>query len=1138
MTPSLIPETQLFQHLKEHDAQLCHIAALAEQMIHVDPNTSILKIRQFGELMTLLIMKQFNVSLIPKEPQIDKIDRLYKKANLSYEVCKLLHKIRMIGNDANHDLSGSTDEAMVALRCAYDLGVWYHRTFGDEQFNPPPFVKPTKSIYSASDIQIIQLQSKAFIKSLEAGFAHDTEALQKEITQQTLQSQQLLTQLQQTQTQSVDIQAQLIEEKNALLAHIQQLQTELAAQASQTPNSDEVAARLLRAARAAERIPITEADARAIIDEQLRAAGWETDSQTLRYNLGTRPELGRNMAISEWPVEQGRADYVLFIGLTPVAVIEAKRPDIGAVSGMDQALRYCQDFAAQDVTLALGAPWGPEKYQIPFAFSSNGRSHIPEIESQSGIFFRDLRDSFAHRRPLYGWYSPEGLTRLLSQDYPKALDHLHHDPVSPDLNLRSYQVKAVQAVEDTLRKRQRRAMIAMATGTGKTRTCLGLMYRLMRSDVARRILFLVDRNALAEQAHQAFTSARIEGSSTLPNLYTLSIDSDPPTADRFVHITTVQSLLRRIDNDQPLPIDTYDFLIIDECHRGYNLNRQQSEDLSSIRDDQLYISQYRRVIEHFDAPRIGLTATPALHTVNIFGPPVFTYGYRDAVLDGVLVDHEPPFSIVTELGQAGIHFSKGEEVKVISPDPNSTSVTMPDDISFDVEEFNRQVLVPSFNRAIAASLAPQFLNDPRYPGKILIFCVNNSHADDVVAAFREQLAFASPSPIPEQYVVKITSIVDQPDELIRRFRNESLPRVVVTVDLLTTGIDVPPIDTIVFLRAVRSRILFEQMLGRATRRYDDNNKETFRIFDAARVCERMVSLNATQMRPIVQRPTLNFRMLLDDLASAQGNDTAQQSIRDEIIGRLTRKLRRVRPEDRENMNALADIDPTADLPKTLRALSPSELSSWFKSHASLVDALDQLLSPSKGILVYGGSDVVIAVNQSQPLNFDYLSEFTDFLRGNLNTIPALFAITQRPRDLTAKSLRDLARILQEKRFTETNIKLAWQNSNQTDIAAGLVGFIRRAILGDNEPLLPYAERVDAAIQRIIASRSWTNDQIRWLQQMGVQMKAQPLGIMAPEDFDQGAFRSGGGWRRLNKVFDDRLPDILGDLQEEIWKRPA
>ncbi|MCA9701181.1 MAG: DEAD/DEAH box helicase family protein, partial [Myxococcales bacterium] len=341
---------------------------------------------------------------------------------------------------------------------------------------------------------------------------------------------------------------------------------------------------------------------------------------------------------------------------------------------------------------------------------------------------------------------------------------------------------------------RRDILLHMATGTGKTRTCIGLIYRLLQAGRFKRVLFVVDRRSLGIQAQQAFETLPLVQQQHFTDIYDLKDLGDlAPDRDTRLQIATIQAMSRRLDNDEvSTPVDHYDCIIVDECHRGYSLDREVDRDgdpLADFRSLDEYVSKYRRVLDHFDAVKIGLTATPAAHTTKIFGEPVSSYGYRQAVIDGWLIDHEPPIEIRTALGESGVEWAKGEEITILRPRDGSIDlIHAPDEIQIDIDDFNKRVIVPAYNRAVCAELAKHI--DPSAPGKTLVFCVNDRHADDVVGELQRAFA-ARYGACGHDVVIKITGKSDNdPEQLIRHFKNETNPRVAVTVDLLTTGIDV------------------------------------------------------------------------------------------------------------------------------------------------------------------------------------------------------------------------------------------------------------------------------------------------------------------------------------------------------------
>ncbi|MEW8987466.1 MAG: DEAD/DEAH box helicase family protein, partial [Bacillus sp. (in: firmicutes)] len=376
---------------------------------------------------------------------------------------------------------------------------------------------------------------------------------------------------------------------------------------------------------------LTEAETRTIIDEKLRAVGWEVDTSLLNHQKnGTLPKKNRNMAIAEWKVEGGRVDYALFVGLKLVGFIEAKANKKTIPSALESQTKVYAKNAVQVEDEMITPTTG--EYKVPFLYATNGRPYLRQLQEESGIWFWDSRKPLEHARPLEGWHSPADLQFLLSLDDKDANKRLEEEDITK-FGLRHYQQNAVLAAEGALKEGQRRMLIAMATGTGKTRTAIALMYRLIKSKKCRRILFLVDRNSLGKQTEDALKDTKIEGYSFADIYDVKSLDDITPEVETKVHITTVQGMVRRLfynDNEKLPSVGQYDFIIVDEAHRGYTSDREMSEEELEFRDQNDYISQYRRVIDYFDAVCLGLTATPALHTTEIFGMPIYKYSYSEA----------------------------------------------------------------------------------------------------------------------------------------------------------------------------------------------------------------------------------------------------------------------------------------------------------------------------------------------------------------------------------------------------------------------------------------------------------------------------------------------------------------------------
>lgn len=1122
MTLHFQPQTN-FSHLQEFDEQLVRLGMLAEKYFADDPNTCLLKTRQFAELLAQQVAARIGAYEIPGETQYDLLCRLQDQGILPREIAQLFDEIRRVGNAANHAIEGDHRIALSALKLAWQLGVWFIRTFSNPSYKSGPFIPPI-----SPEDQTVELREE--LQRLKKEL-QNYQALHQETTQtlELVSSKLVEAQNEQAFWEQIAVetdQAKVDLEKR--LADQQRIAVSQPAGALQ---------KYIRAAStAASKVQIDEADTRQLIDEQLRKVGWLADSKDLRYSKGTRPEKGKNLAIAEWPTTNGPADYVLFIGLLPVAVVEAKRKNIDVSASLQQAKRYSRGFTLTSEMQFPGGPWGD--YHLPFAFSTNGRPYLRQLETRSGIWFADLRKPNNLGHALDGWYSPEGLLGLSKLDDDRAEKQLENEPFDFGFKLRDYQQKAILAVEQGITEGRREMLLAMATGTGKTKTCITLIYRLLKVQRFRRVLFLVDRSALGEQAANAFKDTRMDSIQSFADIFGIKeLKAQTADSDTAVHIATVQGMVKRIlyssENHGPPPVDRYDCIVVDECHRGYLLDRELSDTELSFRSFEDYISKYRRVLDYFDAVKIGLTATPALHTTEIFGLPVFTYSYREAVIDGYLIDHEPPVQIATERSTYGVAWKKGDQVKIYSPQRSQIELyKTPDEIKFDIEDFNRKVVIESFNQVVCEHLAREL--DPESRQKTLIFCANDSHADMVVALLKKTFQDRYGS-VNDDAVMKITGQADDPLQLIRRYKNERNPNVAVTVDLLTTGVDVPEICNLVFLRRVNSRILFDQMLGRATRPCDEIGKQAFRIFDAVRLYEALQGM--TEMQPVVVNPNITFSQLVGELSGGL-DDGARGLVRDQLVAKLQSKKRVMSDENLKDFEVTTGM-PVNDFIQRLRQTPLNEIAAWFTANPLLGEILDRRGEIDQPVFIADHSDRLLKVEHgygqaTKPE--DFLKEFSRYIEANRDTIPALITVLTRPRELTRKQLRELAVALDQAGFSETKLETAWREMTNQEIAANIIGFIRHIATGD--PLVPYNQRVDWALQQMLASRNWSTPQRQWLQSIASQTKANRLVDRdAIDDPDLIFRREGGGYTRLDRIFDGQLSQTLDTFNDLVWDYP-
>ena len=372
-----LPQTN-FAHLEQHDEQLLRLGMLAEKYFAEDPNTCLLKTRQLSELLAKLVAARTGQFVVPEETQYDLLRRLQDSGILPREIAQLFGEVRRTGNAASHALEGDHRGALSALKMTWQLSLWYHRTFKDSSCKSGPFIPPAPP---KDESEELRTEMEALSKVLQEYQAtHHQTAEQLEATEAKLRE------AKNEQTFWEQMAAESDQAKVALEKRIAEQQVVAAAQ----PKS--VLIQLVSSANTAARaVELDEADTRKLIDQQLRQAGWEADSQSIKYNKGSRPEKGRNLAIAEWPTESGPADYVLFAGLMPIAVVEAKRKNVDVSGSLQQAKRYSRTFTPSQETILPDENWGEgaAAYRVPFAFSSNGRPFLRQLSTKSGIWFCD-----------------------------------------------------------------------------------------------------------------------------------------------------------------------------------------------------------------------------------------------------------------------------------------------------------------------------------------------------------------------------------------------------------------------------------------------------------------------------------------------------------------------------------------------------------------------------------------------------------------------------------------------------------------------------------------------------------------------------------------------------------------------------
>lgn len=1095
-----------FEFLKRYWPALAQIGSTAESYVYSDPNACLYKLGMFGER---LILEIFAFEHIP-QPTIDnthsnRIRILKREGLIPQKIDDILYALRKTRNDAVHGGADSVDDAKTLLQMTYNLSVWFMEVYGDWGYVAADFVMPEEESLPDYD---------AIIKEKEAQIA-------------------------------------------ALTKQVNVVTTEVTGKTAKE--------RADKADVASENMQLSEAETRYLIDEQLRKFGWEADTNNIRYSKGTRPQKGKNLAIAEWPTKSlvgknGYADYALFIGLQLIGIIEAKKANIDIPSVLDH---QCKDYARaikDEHAEYVINQWGT--YKVPFVFATNGRKYLKQIETKSGIWFLDLRSGANAPKALQGWISPQGLSELLEKDIASANTTLQNTPFDllrdPDgLNLRKYQIRAIEAAEKAVIDGKQTVLLSMATGTGKTRTILGMIYRFIKSDRFKRVLFLVDRTALGEQAQDVFKEVKIEELMTLDSIYNIKgLDEKEIDKETKIHVSTVQSLVKRIlyPEGETMPsVTDYDLIIVDEAHRGYILDKEMSESEMLYRNQDEYISKYRTVIEYFDAVKVALTATPALHTTEIFGKPVFNYSYREAVIDGYLVDHDAPHSIKTKLRIEGINYQKGEQLAIYDPTTGEVlnSADLEDDMKFEIETFNREVITEAFNRTVLEEIAWDL--NPDGEGKTLIYAVDDNHADLIVKILKEIYAEGG---VDNDAVMKITGSVaggnkKKISEAIKRYKNEAYPKVVVTVDLLTTGIDVPEITNLVFMRRIKSRILFEQMLGRATRLCPAINKTHFEIYDPVGVYESLQDVSG--MKPVVTSPSTSFEDLLNGLLAAQTADEKAYLI-DTIVAKLQRKRANVSAKALEQFIDLTggqDIDGFAKRIRSNNVKKSQELAETVTvplvTPTEIGDVVEDIIKHKEAFLVldkdkvHRKRPVIIDDHPDEVVERgrgygegqkpeDYLESFKEFINKHLNEIAALKTVCTKPSELTRESLKSLKLELDRHDFTEQQLNTAWKEMTNQDIVADIIAFIRQQALGTT--LISHETRVKNAFTKLRLNHNFNKNQLDWLNRIEKVLLEET--VLDEQIFEVGAFKNAGGFTIIDRRFGGKLREIITELNQYLY----
>lgn len=914
-----------------------------------------------------------------------------------------------------------------------------------------------------------------------------------------------------------------------------------------------------------------EARARMEIDRQLRACGWEVQDYK-RINLGA----GRGVAVREFVMDGGydAADYLLFVDRNAIGVIEAKKQGT-TLTGVEHQSRKYTDGLPAGVSALLKPP--------PFAFESTG------IETR----FTNGLDHEPASRSVFTFYRPETLAEIL-EDHTTLRARLQAMPPLTNEGLWPAQFEAIRNLEDSLAHGRPRALIQMATGSGKTFTAANVAYRLIKYGSARRILFLVDRANLGKQTLREFQGFSTPGDGRkFTELYNVQrLQSNQIDAPSKVIISTIQrlySILKgetelsdELDETSPydlepakpvevvynvkVPIETFDVIIIDEAHRSiYGL--------------------WRQVLEYFDAFIIGLTATPGKQTLGFFNQNlVMEYSHDRAIADRVNVDFDV-YRIKTRISEQGSTVEAGLVTEFRDRQTRAKRYEqLDDDIDYAPKDLDRKVVskdqIRTIVRAFRDALKNDLFPDRTEVPKTLIFAKDDSHADDIVQIVREEFGKGN------DFAVKITyksgSTGQKPEDLLQAFRNSYNPRIAVTVDMIATGTDVKAIECVVFMRMVRSRQFFEQMKGRGVRvisptdlqavTADAKVKDRFVLVDAVGVTDPEHRLQDTV--PLERSPNVAFDKLLHNLALGRRDPDLVSS----IASRLARLNMRLSKADRDELEAVAGVSITGLTESLVDALDvdkhfqAAQLSTGAPEPgddavraaadkiiaAAVIPLADNPAFREKLVALRRSYDQVIDATSADELRHaGYSKDAADRARATIESfrayldehkgeISALQILYSRPYNqrLTWKDVKNLANAIgrSPQRWTPEALWNAYQTLDKSKVRgsgprvmADIVQIVRYAI-GEDSELVSYPELVrdrfnNWLAQQEQAGRAFTPEQVQWLERIRDHI-AGSLAI-SPEDFALTPFVEHGGLGKANVVFGDSLSTILYSLNEEV-----
>ena len=907
-----------------------------------------------------------------------------------------------------------------------------------------------------------------------------------------------------------------------------------------------------------------EQEARIKIDAKLIQSGWVIqDVKTL--NLST--SLG--VAVREFPTSTGPVDYALFIGGTPIGVVEAKKSDAGEnITTIEaQSARYANSTFK----------WIKNDYKIRFAYEATDKL----------TRFTDYEDIKYRSRTVFSFHRPETLQKLLKSS-TTLRNNLKNFPAFDSTGFRKCQIAAIENLDKSFADNRPKALVQMATGAGKTFTAITAAYRLLKYGKMNRILFLVDTKGLGEQAEREFLAytpnddprsfsqiygvSRLKSSfipgdvqiciSTIQRMYSIlkgeDLDESTEESSFNEYVTAESKAPKEVVYNEKYPPEFFDCIIVDECHRSiYNV--------------------WNQVLEYFDAYIIGLTATPDKRTFAFFNENIVSeYPREQAIIDGVNVG-EDVFLIETNVGKNGAHLMK-QMIEVRSRlSREKRWKQLDEDVDYKPTQLDKDIVNPSQIRAVIRSFKENVFTSlfPRRKEvpKTLIFAKTDSHADDIIQIVREEFGEGN------EFCKKITYAAENPESVLSSFRNDYYPRIAVTVDMIATGTDVKPIECLIFMRDVRSKNYFEQMKGRGTRTLNKDdlkkvspsateNKDHFVIVDAVGVTKSKKS----DTRPLERKPSVSMKELMMNVALGDKSEDTLTSLANRVIrlnsqmsvgekksfaetvgnsaGQIAENLLNAFDEDvilTEAKKHFATEEPSEDQLAQTKKILVTDATAPFQN-PDVRDYIENVRRSHEQIVDNVNLDEVLfaGFDSQQEANADRIIQtFHEFIEENKDEIIALRIIYDqqyKDRPMAIEKLKVLYEKLKAKGVTIERLWDCYAIKKPEKVKRGNVAQLTDLIaiirfeMGYSDNLTPFADKVNYnfmqwTLRRNAGAVHFTDEQMEWLRLIKDHI-ATSLSIV-PDDLDLSPFDRKGGLGKFYDVFGDAYEGILIEMNLEL-----